>query len=350
MNLFHEMYGRYFRIVSMLLREESCTDADIRKLTSAEGFRESGLFLPQKLIPQEDGSDWGLFQRIDNGRLKPLTKHLPVMPVTAIQKRWLRAKLDDPRLRLFLDDAVYEALLKKLRGVQPLFRPEWFRFPDRFTDGDPYTDAAYREHFRTILAALNSGKALTIRYFSGKGAEVVLQCLPLYLEYSAKNDKFRLFCIQIKNGMLKQSRTVNLGRIRSVVQTDYAEKGVKSEMTPAEFRTRTLISSLNRQQSAGAGVSSAPSRCEVPVTVRVTEVRSGVERFLMEFAPYQKQTERDPVSGSCTVQLWYDKQDEVEVLIRLLSFGPVLEILDPPAFRQQAADRIRKQLQILESD
>ena len=31
------------------------------------------------------------------------------------------------------------------------------------------------------------------------------------------------------------------------------------------------------------------------------------------------------------------------MLIQLLSFGPVLEILSPPAFRSQAAARVRQQ-------
>lgn len=126
MTFFHEMYGRYFRIVSVLLRRESCTEAEIRALIVAEGFGESVLFLPQKLIPQADGSDWGLLRRTANGRLEPVTRHLPMMPVTAVQKRWLRAKLNDPRLRLFLDDTAFAALSETLRDVPPLYLPEWF--------------------------------------------------------------------------------------------------------------------------------------------------------------------------------------------------------------------------------
>ena len=321
MTFFHEMYGRYFRIVSVLLRRESCTEAEIRALIVAEGFGESVLFLPQKLIPQADGSDWGLLRRTANGRLEPVTRHLPMMPVTAVQKRWLRAKLNDPRLRLFLDDTAFAALSETLRDVPPLYLPEWFRFPDRFSDGDPYTQNTYRAHFRTVLQAVHARKPLAVRFRSGRGAEIYMHCMPLYLEYSAKNDKFRLCCIQIRNGQMKDRRLINLGRIEGV-------RPAETEITPTQESPEAYFASR---------------RCQEPVVVRVTEERNGVERFLMEFAPYQKQTERDPETGTVTVQLWYDKLDETELLIRLLSFGPVLEILGPPAFRQQAADRIARQ-------
>lgn len=326
MTLFHEMYGRYFRIVSLLLRGDACKRADIYKLTVKEGFRESIYFLPQKLIPQEDGSDWGLLRYTPDGMLVPQTKHLPVMPVTTIQKRWLRTKLADPRLRLFLDDAAYAALSEALRDIRPLYQPGFFRFPDRFTDGDPYTDETYRRHFRTVLDALNSEKGLMVRYRSGKGTQIVLNCLPLYLEYSAKNDKFRLCCMQIRNGKMHISRMINLGRIEAVRPTDPPDC---ERMSPEEYF--------------------ALRRCKEPVTVCVTEERGGVERFMLEFAAYQKQAERDPETGNCTVKLWYDKLDETELLIRLLSFGPVLEILGPPDFRRQAAARVEKQYALLQT-
>lgn len=48
------------------------------------------------------------------------------------------------------------------------------------------------------------------------------------------------------------------------------------------------------------------------------------------------------------VELWYDEQDETELLIRLLSFGPVIEILGPPHLRKLAGARIKRQAELLE--
>ena len=66
----------------------------------------------------------------------------------------------------------------------------------------------------------------------------------------------------------------------------------------------------------------------------------------MEFAPYEKQSERDLTTGECIVKIWYDNQDETELLIRLLAFGPTIEILSPSDFRQKAAERVLNQFEI----
>ena len=68
---------------------------------------------------------------------------------------------------------------------------------------------------------------------------------------------------------------------------------------------------------------------------------------MLEFASYEKHTVRDLETGEYTVELWYDQQDETEVLIRLLSFGPVIEILGPQHLREQAKERVKRQAELL---
>ena len=42
----------------------------------------------------------------------------------------------------------------------------------------------------------------------------------------------------------------------------------------------------------------------------------------------------------------YKQSDETEILIRILSFGPVLRVLEPEAFLALIRERLRKQLRI----
>lgn len=324
MTLFHEIYGAYYRITARLLRRRCVTRQDISEAVARDGFRDSVLFLPQKLIPQADGSDWGLLREAADGSFAPVTQHLPERPLTLLQMRWLAAKLADPKLRLFLTDAQFDALAEALSGTAPLYQPEQLRYPDQFGDGDPMTDSGYRAVFRTALSALRSGKAVLLEYRTARGETHRHRCLPVALEYSQKNDKFRLYCRRIRSGKLTGSTVFNLGRILSI-----------REMREAPENTQPLEQFF------------AALRCPEPVTVRVTDERSGLARFLMEFAAYEKHTERDTETGDCTVQLWYDRSDEAELLIQLLSFGPVLEIIGPPAFRQKAAERVAAQYALL---
>jgi len=324
MILFNEIYGAYFRIAERVLARKSVTEQDIRNIIGQEGFRDSVLFVPQKLIPQADGSDWGLLKRNPDGKFAPVIQHPPVKLLTVLQKRWLKAKLADPRMALFLPEDVFAALSEALADVKPLYQPAWFRCADRFADGDPYMDAAYRSIFRTVLDALQTQSALDMDYTTSRGNRIHRLFVPLRLEYSGKNDKFRLYGYGMtRSGNLKDA-IINLGRITAVKKTAVPE---------------IEIPSLEQCFAA--------RKCREPVTVRVTQERNGTERFLMEFASYEKRTDLDTKTGTLTVQLWYDKQDETELLIQLLSFGPVLEILSPPEFRAQAAVRIAKQYSML---
>ena len=129
MNIFSEIYGTYFRITAKLLENELTDEKTVRDTVMREGFKDTLLFLPQKLIPGSEST--GLFQRTEDGKLRRITKEPPVKLLTGIQKRWLKAKLADPRIRLFMDDAVIAELNNNLGTIPALYRQEHFRFTDR---------------------------------------------------------------------------------------------------------------------------------------------------------------------------------------------------------------------------
>ncbi|MDE7361184.1 MAG: WYL domain-containing protein [Oscillospiraceae bacterium] len=318
MTIFSEIYGVYYRIASRAMSRESLSDGDVYELIRELGFRDSALFLPRKLLPQKDSTDWGLLRRNADGSLSRITENAPPAVLTLLQKRWLKAKLSDARFRLFVDDETLDRLENRLADIKPMYRPEHFRYFDRFTDGDNYADPVYRANFRVVLEAIKACELLKISYVSGHGERVCFTCLPMRLEYSEKNDKLRLFNRKYRNGRLLNGSVINLGRITGIVRTgcfftDSADAAGKKRGT---------------------------------VTVYVAPERNAVERFLMEFASYEKRVERDLVSGGCTAVLHYDKPDETELLIRLLSFGAAVEILKPEGFRAQAAERVAAQAKL----
>ena len=161
---------------------------------------------------------------------------------------------------------------------------------------------------------------LDIDYTSGHGKRIRRPFVPLKTEYSPKNDKFRLYCLMLRGGGRVSYAIINLGRITQINETPMIwDKPVNAEEPQAK-------------------------EC---AEIRITPERNAVERFMMEFASYRKHTERDLETGICTVKLWYDNRDETELLIRLLGFGPVLEILGSENLRKQAAERVFKQKALL---
>ena len=321
-NIFSEIYGAYYRTAAKILEKGMVGKSDIYNVISEEAFLDSALFIPQKLVPSDGFSEWGLLEEKDGG-YKSVLKHKPVNIVTTLQKRWIKAQLADPKFRLFLEKGTLDKLDTALKDVKPLFNIDLFRTTDAFSDGDPYCDENYIKNFRVITKAMAQGEAVDVSFLSSRNERKHGYFIPLRMEYSRKNDKFRVYCIP-EGAPAGKGGLINMGRVESAVNTHRKKKELPD--IESYFASR---------------------RCEEPAVVEVTSERNGIERFMMEFAAYEKYTEQDLETKRCTVQLWYDKADETEVLIRLLSFGPVIEIKGPESFRSLAAERVRKQYEML---
>ncbi len=323
MNIFSEIYGTYFRIAAKLLENEVTDEKTVRETVSRDGFRDSVLFLPQKLIPGSE--DWGLFRRTDGGALRRITKNAPVKVLTRLQKMWLKAKLSDPRIKLFIDGETLASLEQRLADVPPLYSIEQFGFTDRFLDSDDYSGEKYIQNFRIALDAVKRRRIVYIEFVSGHGKRMTGRFVLLKMEYSPKNDKFRAYCYLLRNDKVKSSGVINIGRITRIEDTGRA------------YRTPVSMDEYFSSR-----------KCSTPAMIRVSTERNGVERFMLEFASYEKHTVRNLETGQYNVELWYDQQDETELLIRLLSFGPVIEILGPPRLRELAKQRVKQQAELLE--
>jgi len=301
---FSEIYGSYFNVVAAVLTEatQGClTDKRMTELVNEKAFAESSLSIPAALKQ-------GTWPLLDNN-LTTVIQNPPTMPLSLLQKRWLKALLQDPRIALFDPDP------SGLEDVEPLYKPNAFVFFDRYMDGDPYDDKTYIENFRLILTAIREKRALRIRFRGHSGIRHSFVCMPYRLEYSAKDDKFRLLSLGKRN-----THTINLARVRSCVLLE--EYDPDSLHLPQE---RT---------------------CEL--TMLLHDERNGLERVLLHFSHFEKDTLRLE-EHLYQIKLRYDKEDETELLIRVLSFGPVLEVTAPEPFIHKVKERLTKQRTLMMS-
>ena len=322
MELFSELYGLYYRLTADILRQAPLSHQQIQTLVADSGFAESTLQLLPKLL---DEQAWPLLVEKD-GLWHSRLQDAPALPLTLLERRFLRAALQDPRARLFLSEEQLAFLEQQLADVQPLYSPETFRYFDRYGDGDPFEDSTYRQMFRQLLDALETGTARAVTYRSKQPNERSrsFDYLPLKLEYSVKDDKFRLHGVRLQNGRPRRSHTLNLARV-SAVQP--AACPLSETISPEQWLPDPH----------------APE----PLVVSVTNERNAIERFHIEFSAYEKQSIYDEATDTCLVTITYPAADETELLIRLLSFGPVLKVESPPRLVAQIQDRLRRQRALL---
>lgn len=334
--LFHEIYSCYFNTVAKILKkavDKKLTKKQILDIVKEEAFGESMMTIPDALRKME----WPFLTE----ELKTPIKYSPTQPLTLLQKRWLKAILQDKRIALFEPDV---SELEKM-DIEPLYTPDMFVYYDQYQDGDPYDDLRYRQHFKTIRNAFRTDTSLYVKFIGKTGLEHEVYGKPENLEYSTKDDKFRLFLDTSGNDIYPKTE-INLARIldcsewkesskvskalKSLEGAEGLEKSKNLEMEKKEQREEEKEEELERRF----------------LSVIITDERNALNRAMLQFSYLQKETTRiDEIHYSMVI--YYDKNDETEILIQILSFGPFLQVVEPEDFKDKLKTRIQRQVKIL---
>ncbi len=312
MEFFSEIYGAYYRIVEKILAKPKLTLKDIQAIITENAFDETGLYIDINILK----NDWGLLKPNPDNTFSPITKNIPPKILTNLQKSYIKAKLADPRSHLFLDQQTHKNLSQKLADTQPLYQSQNFHFFDVFEGGDSI-DQNYIDNFNIILNSIKQKRIIKINYSTPKSGEMYGKFLPYKIQFSPKNNIMRLICFRLKNNQIEKQNTINISRIILAEQADEFINYNENELPFEKYKQ---------------------------VELEVSYQRNGIERFMNEFAPYRKKSEYN--SGYCKVILDYNKSDETELLIRILSFGTVIKIISPE-MREKAKERIEKQYKLL---
>ena len=295
--IFNEIYSAYYNTVAKIISaiiDSNSDEKSLNKIVEENAFGES-MF---SILPSLKSEKW---QLVNSDMTTPL-KHIPTIPLTLMQKQWLKAISLDPRIKLF--DLEFEGL----DDIEPLFTPDDYYLYDKYDDGDPYEDKKYIARFKTILTAMKTKQNLKIEMINRKGNKIYSKCVPERIEYSEKDDKFRLVtsgCHFIK--------TVNL------------EKLTKCEL----YRGDTPLASN-------------PSEPQYEtITLKVSEERNTLERSLLHFAHFEKRVEK--VDDYYLLHIKFNREDESEIVIRVLSFGPTVEVLSSENFKQLIINKLKSQ-------
>lgn len=296
--VFDEVYSAYYHAVAGIIDlalKGGLTEKSMRSVIDKTAFSESFL----EIIPAIKKEKWKL---ICKDLSTPVT-HTPSVPLTMLQLQWLRAVSLDRRMQLF--DTVPDFL----NDIHPLFMPDDYYIFDRYSNGDPFDDENYKRNFRIVLKAIKEQRKIMISYTSMKGSYSEFSCYPYRLEYSEKDDKFRVYIHQSHF-----SDTINLSCIENCEMTeDQCSNIIKERKSYEKY-----------------------------FVVRLCDERNALERFLIHFSHFRKEAVQ--VSDSTyDIKIYYDQNDETELVIRVLSFGPFIKVTQPQKFAGLIKNRLISQ-------
>ena len=296
--IFSELYSAYYNAVAAIISDilgGEHAEKELQKIVADRAFGESLL----TIMPSLKNEKWQLV----HPDMTTALEHKPTMPLTTLQKQWLKAITLDLRIKLFGVE------IPGLEGVEPLFTQEDYHVYDKYSDGDPFEDEEYIRQFRVILEAMRKGTQIKFEMTNRFGKPMFIRCHPVRLEYSEKDDKFRL----VTAGWRSVS-TVNLAKIRACVHYT-GEK-------PLDNKVREKLYDI--------------------IALKVTDERNALERVMLHFAHFEKQAEKLD-KNTYLLKIKYAHDDEPEMVIRILSFGPLVEVIGSENFKKLVIEKLKKQ-------
>lgn len=298
--IFSELYSAYYHTVAKILsacQKGRPDEKALRRMVEENAFSESLL----TILPALKEERWQLLRPDFTTPIK----WEPSLPLTLLEKQWLKAILLDPRVKLF------DIPMDGLEEVEPLFDLKDIKYFDRYGDGDPFEDEDYIRHFKLAMEAIRNGRPLRAEYLNRKNKPLWMRFYPTGLEYSEKDDKFRI--------RLTGSRFASL-RLSRIYKLEYYEGDGPWRYEPEPEKIGEVVLELRDERNA-------------------------LDRVMNHFAHLEKEAEKIG-PDRYRIRLRYYESDETELVIRILSFGPVIKVLEPESFTEQIRERLRKQMSI----
>lgn len=265
-----------------------------------------------------------------------------LLPITKIECRWLLTVLNSPLAKLFIRDEQIVQLKEGLRSVPfyisefPMEQINYFdRYNKEICEQQSQNEKAVAKSryskmenyfLEKIYQAMMSETKVGITYKNWKGEEKFTICAPACLEYSRRDDIFRIWHVDSEEEKIQK---INVNRIRKI-----------------ENQTIQKYSLQNEQQK----ILKIQDKTMKKIEIEFYEgTRNLPDRILTEFSVWRKKCTYDMKTRKYRMTLYYPELDEKEILIRLLSYGAYIKMIESEDgyIYNEIKQRIEKQKQLL---
>lgn len=246
-----------------------------------------------------------------------------VVPLSIIELRWLKTIIQDKKIRLFMSDseiAVISALLKRYASTIFPLPMEKVKFFDRFH----FPEKSPRHKttiITTLLESIYDQKTVYIKYHTMKNKVIIGEFKPIVLEFSKRNNRFQGFFQECNSNRIY---TMNISRIETANETETSFDYASAEDALIGFRKTTSV------------------------TVEFYDIHNTADRILTEFSPWKKHCTYDSKTNLYTLTIFYQKQDEVDIVVRLLGYGGNLRFIEKenPIYKE-IRSRMDRQMELI---
>lgn len=267
------------------------------------------------------GKFYPIFSFVEKGTTSNINE---MVPMSNIEVQWLLNILEHPLSNAFLTEAEQKRI-KNFLPQKGLFDVNNVELLD--VHSEPFLASFYKsdnfnDYMKKILDAIRNNKKITIKNNDqyGKLSDPI-KIAPAYIEYSKRDNKFRIRAISYSNPGIS---THNIERLTALNN---------KEMNGCEF-----VSTYNIERLVGV-IDSGEHFDRADVEERISnvdneqkelivcfnETESVHERILSEFSCYRKECVRFG-NGKYKMSLFYNIDDSKEITVRLLGYGSLISV------------------------
>lgn len=301
-------YAQYFLFDQF--SEVTQWDTEDKRLKQADGFIRA-------FITHQGDQINAIFSLIDE---HCINNPMDLLPLTSIETQWICNVLSHPLAKCFLSDSEIACILDRLSGID-LFDVNSVVLHDQYIGVDDfYQTPNFGETIKNIIMAIRENRMIKIKYQSQYGRQSNYVCAPVYIEYSKRDNRIRIRAVS-KSDVVK---TFNLERILDVaVMEDFFDKDASQQVVENDIKEN-----------------------ERELVIFFNETKNVPDRILTEFSCFKKKCIKWG-SERYRMTLYYDKEDTREILIRLLSYGPLINVFDDTGdVRHELIERLEHQLEL----
>lgn len=288
-------------------------DTANKRLAQADGFIRA-------FVSHSGGQVHSRFTLIDDSIL---SSSIDLLPLTSLEIQWMINILNHPLAKCFLGEEEIVHILEWLDDVE-LFDINTVVLHDQYIGVEEfYNSSTFGVSIQKIMRAIRENRMVTIKYKSQYGRQSNYVCSPVYIEYSKRDNRIRVRAVSKSN----TAKTFNLERILDVAILDETFNKVLAE--------DTIEKHLKENE------------CEL--VIFFNETRNIPDRILTEFSCFKKKCVKWG-NGRYRMTLYYDKEDKREILVRLLSYGSLINVFDDTGdVRHELIERLENQLKLTNS-
>lgn len=319
MELFNELKNSSLQAITKAINTIQQTQQPIRKQELQSIISNHSV-----LSPQEQQLMDALFvtDAADKNLLWPFAAlDVPILP-TALEMKWLKEILHDPRIDCIISAALKEKLLQCMpqdsSSEQHWQQSNW-HVPIKM-DKPCFRSAAYQEKFKTALKAINSKHYVYYESYDIYGNEYKGEAVPYKIEYCANTNSFNFI-------MWNEEK-------RWTFKSDFATI-TKLRLLPQSFDNSQL-------RHADDYVERLNTKSE-PIVLQFDAAQYNVfERCFNIFSNYDKEISRFDEDTYQLKIFARDHFDNAEIVQNILSLGSSIVVSSPQKLRQQIIAAIQE--------